>query len=82
MNNVNIIESNGVQSTVNLINYFSDNGKNYIFYTKNETVQGGLIKIYVASQNMGVTESINDDEWTNLKKVMQSIIIGNATITY
>ena len=82
MNNVDIVESNGIKSNVTLISYFNNNNKNYIFYTKNETVQGGLIKIYVASQNNGNVEIINDDEWSNLKKIMQSIIMGNSSVSY
>ena len=77
--NVNIIESNGMNTNVNLICYFTGNdGKNYLFYTKNETVQDGLIKMYVASE----VGSISDDEWTSLKKDMQQIIMGNSTVKF
>ncbi len=77
--NVNIIESNGMNTNVNLICYFTgNNGKNYLFYTKNETVQDGLIKMYVASE----VGSISDDEWTSLKKDMQQIIMGNSTVKF
>ena len=77
--NVNIIESNGMNTSVNLICYFTgNNGKNYLFYTKNETVQDGLIKMYVASE----VGSIRDDEWTSLKKDMQQIIMGNSTVKF
>ena len=77
--NVNIIESNGMNTYVNLICYFTgNNGKNYLFYTKNETVQDGLIKMYVASE----VGSIRDDEWTSLKKDMQQIIMGNSTVKF
>lgn len=77
--NVNIIESNGMNTNVNLICYFTgNNGKNYLFYTKNETVQDGLIKMYAASE----VGSISDDEWTSLKKDMQQIIMGNSTVKF
>ena len=77
--NVNIIESNGMNTNVNLICYFTGNNrKNYLFYTKNETVQDGLIKMYVASE----VGSISDDEWTSLKKDMQQIIMGNSTVKF
>ena len=81
MNNVNVIENNQ-QISVNLIAYFSDNNINYLFYTKNETVQDGLIKMYVAKENLGTNATITDDEWTNLKKIMQGIIMGNININY
>lgn len=77
--NVNIIESNGMNTNVNLICYFTgNNGKNYLFYSKNETVQDGLIKMYVASE----TGSVSDDEWTLLKKDMQQIIMGTSTVKF
>lgn len=77
--NVNIIESNGMNTNVNLICYFTgNNGKNYLFYSKNETVQDDLIKMYVASE----VGSISDDEWTSLKKDMQQIIMGNSTVKF
>ena len=68
-----------MNTNVNLICYFTgNNGKNYLFYTKNETVQDGLIKMYVASE----VGSISDDEWTSLKKDMQQIIMGNSTVKF
>ena len=79
MNNVVIIE-NGQQVNVNLIAYFNTNSVNYVFYTKNETVQDGLIKMYVAKENNGT--NISDDEWNNLKKIMQGIIMSNANVSY
>ena len=77
--NVNIIESNGMNTSVTLICYFTgNNGKNYLFYTKNETVQDGLIKMYVACE----TGTISDVEWTDLKKDMQQIIMRNSTVKF
>lgn len=81
MNNVSVIE-NGQPINVDLISYFSNNNKNYLFYTKNESVQDGLVKMYVASENTGTPESITDDEWTSLKKIMQGIIMGNSGVTF
>ena len=74
MNNVYIIE-NGQQVSVSLISYFSLNSKNYMFFTKNESVQDGLIKMYVADCS-GTSDSISDEEWNNLKKAMQNIIMN------
>ena len=77
--NVNIVLSNGMNENVDLICYFTgNNGKNYLFYTKNETVQDGLIKMYVASE----TGNVSDDEWTLLKKDMQQIIMGTSTVKF
>lgn len=77
--NVNIVLSNGMNENVDLICYFTgNNGKSYLFYTKNETVQDGLIKMYVASE----TGSVSDDEWALLKKDMQQIIMGTSTVKF
>ena len=75
MKKVNINE-NGQTISVDLVAYFSYENSNYIFYTKNETVQDGLIKMYVAKENINGNETISDDEWTNIKKIMQNIIMG------
>ena len=81
MDNINVLE-NGQQTSVSLIAYFNSNNNNYLFYTKNETVQDGLIKMYVAKEKNGANDIITDDEWVNLKKNMQNIIIGNSDVTF
>lgn len=77
--NQTILDRNNQSINVNLICYFSNNGKKYIFYDKGETVQDGLIKMYVSEENSGLVSDISQDEWNNLKKVMQGIITGNLT---
>ena len=82
MNSVNILDMNGQNMSVELISYFKDNNKNYIFYTKNENVNDGLIKMYVAKENDGAIGGLTDEEWGNLKRVMQNIIMGNSNVTF
>lgn len=82
MNSVNILDINGQNMFVDLISYFKDNNKNYIFYTKNENVNDGLIKMYVAKENDGAIGGLTDEEWGNLKRVMQNIIMGNSNVTF
>ena len=82
MNSVNILDMNGQNMSVDLISYFKDNNKNYIFYTKNENVNDGLIKMYVAKENDGAIGGLTDEEWGNLKRVMQNIIMGNSNVTF
>lgn len=79
MNNQTILDKNNQSMTVDLICYFNSNGKKYAFYNKNETVQDGLIKMYVAEENTGLSNDITQDEWNNLKKIMQGIITGNTS---
>jgi len=77
-NQINVINNQNQQMTVDLICYFQNNknNKKYLFYTKNEIVQDGLIKMYVAEENNGLVTDITPDEWNELKFVMQDIIKG------
>ncbi len=77
-NQITIKDKQGNIETVDLIAYFKikSTNKNYVFYTKNEVVQNGLIKIYVIE--VGGNNTISDDEWMNLKKVMQGMITNTT----
>lgn len=77
-NQITILDNNNQSVSVDLICYFSTNNKKYIFYTKNENVQDGLIKMYVSEENIGVSSEISQDDWNNLKKIMQGIITGSV----
>ena len=81
-NQVTII-NNGVTQSVELISYFElvNTGKKYLFYTLNEKVENGLVKMYAASAiNEGKTFTLQaemtDDEWNNLKMIMKTILTG------
>lgn len=75
---ITVLDRNEQPMNVELICYFSSGSKKYAFYTKNETVQDGLIKMYVAEENVGLSNDITADEWNSLKKIMQGIITGGA----
>ena len=47
-----------------------------IIYTKNEVVQDGLVKLYIAEEDNGVLGDISADEWNDLKLIMRDIIKG------
>lgn len=88
MNNVEIKLPSGETTNVELISYFEivNIGKKYLFYTKNETVENNLIKMYVSEvinsdNNLNIAEKMTDEEWTNLKNIMKSILIGEKTKT-
>ena len=78
-NQITVVNSQGQQIFVDCICYFlnTKDNKNYVFYTKNEVVQDGLIKMYVAEESTGVVLAIENDTWNDLKVVMQNIIKGN-----
>ena len=78
-NQINIIDNQNQTVKVDNICYFlnGSNNKKYLFYTKNELVQDGLIKMYVAEENSGISNEITQDEWSALKLIMQNIIRGS-----
>ena len=78
---VTVLDRNGQPMNIELICYFSNGAKKYAFYTKNETVQDGLIKMYVAEENSGLSNDITPDEWNNLKKIISIVVVkGYASI--
>ena len=84
MNNIQVKLSSGEIIPAELISSFEliNIGKKYLFYTKNEVVENNLIKMYVAeimdaNSPVSVGEKMSEEEWTNLKNVMKSILTSN-----
>lgn len=77
-NQVSVIDRNGQSMIVELVTYFKNkkNNKNYIIYTKNEIVQDGLVKLYIAEEDNGTLGNISLEEWNDLKLIMRDIIKG------
>lgn len=75
-NKIYIVDRNGNQiiaEGISLINLKGDSYSNdYLFYTLNEVVNGGLNKIYVAKVNVD-DKTISEDEWHNIKEIMLAI---------
>ena len=91
MRDVEIKLPNGQVNKVELVSYFEliNTGKKYLFYTKNETVENNLIKMYVtevipSGTIINVADKMAEDDWTNLKNIMKSILVGenNPNIRY
>ncbi|NLL01793.1 MAG: hypothetical protein GX265_02095 [Mollicutes bacterium] len=91
MDNIKIKLANGEIISAELISYFEliDTSKKYIFYTKNETVENNLIKMYVSEvissgSTVNISEKMSEEDWTNLKNIMKSILTGgnNSNIKY
>lgn len=78
---VELKKVNGEVIKVDLISYFQyvPTGKKYVFYTLNEKVENNLVKMYVSEVGdaANLSERMTDEEWTNIKGVMKSILIGN-----
>lgn len=75
---ITIINSQNQEEKVDLVCYFknNDNNNKYLFYTKNEIMQDGLVKLYVAKESTGTPSEISPEEWNELKGIMQDIIKG------
>ncbi len=62
-----------------LISYFevTNIGKRYVFYSLNETVENGLIKMYVSEVNLDgiiISSEMGNEEWANVKSIMKSML--------
>ena len=84
METVELKKSDGSVINVELISFFEvvNIQKKYIFYTMNEVVENDLVKMYVAevidtNNGVSVGQKMTDEEWTNLKTIMKSILTGS-----
>ncbi len=80
--NVELRKTNGEIIKADLVSYFElvSTGKKYIFYTLNEAIENGLIKMYVSEISKDgnvLTNQMSDEEWTTLKSIMKSMLTGN-----
>ena len=79
--NIELKKANGEIIKVELISYFEHipTSKKYIFYTLNEKVENELVKMYVSevSDNATLSDKMTDEEWTNIKGIMKSILTAN-----
>ena len=79
------IVNNGINQNVELISYFElvSTGKKYLFYTLNEQVENGLVKMYAAcATNNGSTftleNEMSEEEWNNLKIIMKTLLTNGT----
>lgn len=81
---VNLTKQNGEKLQVEIISYFEivDTQKRYLFYTLNEAVENGLVKMYVSevSDSMNIADNITDEEWNKIKAVMKSILTNSNSV--
>ena len=73
---------NGEIVKAELISYFElvNTGNKYVFYTTNEIVENGLVKMYVSKVSKDTNDLVMkmaDEEWTSLKSIMKSMLTGN-----
>lgn len=79
--NIELKRVNGEVIKAELISYFEyvPNNKRYVFYTLNEKVENDLVKMYVSEVSNGnaLSDTMSDEEWTNIKGIMKSILTAN-----
>lgn len=85
MQNQITVVVNGMSQNVELISYFElqNTGKRYLFYTLNEKVENGLVKMYAAGAtnvgtNFTLESEMSDEEWSSLKSIMKTILTGGT----
>ena len=84
-NTIELKKATGEIIKAELISLFEvlANNKKYVFYTLNETVENGLIKMYVSEINntkdLILIDNMTEDEWTTLKNIMKLILTGNES---
>lgn len=75
-----VLEDGSIDEVEFLLSFkFTDNNKEYMVYTKNETDNNGNVTIYVASidrqegtdPKLGGVDS--EDEWTRIKNVLKEL---------
>ena len=82
-NKIELKRVNGETFQAELVSFFElvNTGKRYVFYTLNEEVENGLVKMYVSEvfdDSISISQKMSDEEWTNLKSLMKSMLKGNA----
>ena len=79
-----LVKQNGEKIQAEIISYFEivQSGKKYTFYTLNEAVENGLVKMYVSevSSDMNISSNISDEEWNTIKSVMKSILTNSNNV--
>ncbi len=75
-----VLEDGSIDEVEFLLSFkFTDNNKEYMIYTKNETDNNGNVTIYVASidrqegQDAKLGGIDSEDEWTRIKNVLKEL---------
>lgn len=75
-----VLEDGSIDEVEFLLSFkFTDNNKEYMIYTKNETDANGNVTIYVASvdrqegQDAKLGGIDTDDEWARIKNVLKEL---------
>ena len=84
MDKVTISNLQGESGLVNVIRYFNNNGKECLIYSLNEVDESGYTRLYVTNlsgiDGMYTAETLNDNEWNEVKNLVKLIIKANKTV--
>ena len=82
---ITLTKDSGETFEVDLVSFFElrSNKKKYIFYTKNEIVEEGYVKLYISEVvNEGLsfrlTKIMSDEDWNAIKLIMRKILTEQA----
>lgn len=76
---IRVIDADDTQLDVELISILEDDNNKYLIYSKGEKQKNGNLIIYISKlkviDNNFYLENIHDDEeWSNVKKILGNII--------
>ncbi len=76
---IRVIDADDTQLDVELISILEDDNNKYLIYSKGEKQKSGNLIIYISKlkviDNNFYLENIHDDEeWSNVKKILGNII--------
>lgn len=83
---ITLTNDNGETLEVDLVSYFNikSNNKQYMFYTLNEVVEAGYVKLYISEVapeglSFRLTKIMSEDDWTMIKGIMRKILTNQIS---
>lgn len=81
-----LTKDSGETIEVDLVSFFElrSNRKKYIFYTKNEVVEEGYVKLYISEVmveglDYRLAKIMSDDDWSAIKLIMRKILTNQIS---
>jgi hypothetical protein len=81
MDKVTISNLQGESGLVNVVRYFTNNGKEYLIYSLNEIDESGYTRLYVTKisgvDGLYNAETLDEIEWNEIKNIVKQIVRAN-----
>lgn len=83
MEKVYVMDNRGRETEAFKIRYFSCEGMEYFIYTLGEIDKDEYVKLYLKQLKNGEEQFITEEEWTNIKSIIQKVVkeIKSGNIT-